>query len=302
MNKKRIVLCTSSGSIEYAPERYKNLGIEFLRICVLYGDPEKEYLEGLDLDPWHFFEYERTVKDPKNHLPHTSIPSRQLITDKFDELVERGFEEAFIITLSTGLGIMHDFVEGIAKEYEDKIKIHVIDTKTTCFCEGMIAVKAQELVDKGVDTETILKELDWQIKHTYFLGVCGSLDYLIYNGRLRGGKAFMGKLLKVSPALHFSEDGHIESFASAIGIAKSSAIIVSKAKEIIGDRDEKDYYLFHIYTGEGSDKPLTVAEEAADLKMNHEAVIASPVTGCHTGPEMAGFGLVLKRRDDEPLE
>ena len=60
--------------------------------------------------------------------------------------------------------------------------------------------------------------------------------------------------------------------------------------------------VFHIYTGEGSDKPLTVAEEAAGLKMNHEAVIASPVTGCHTGPEMAGFGLVLKRRDDEPLE
>ena len=84
MDKKRIVLCTSSGCLEYAPERYKNMGIEFLRICVFYGEPEKEYLEGLDLDPWHFFEYERTVKDPKNHLPHTSIPSRQLITDKFD--------------------------------------------------------------------------------------------------------------------------------------------------------------------------------------------------------------------------
>lgn len=300
MDKKRLVMCTSSGCIEYAPERYKNLGIEFFRILVFYDD--KEFHEGLDLDPWHFFEYERTVKDPKNHLPHSSIPGREEVEKKFEEIIERGYEEVIVVTLSTGLGVMHDFIEQVAADYKDKLTVHVIDTRRTCFVEGMIAIQAQELVNKGVPTDEILKELNWSIKHSAFYGIDAKLDYLIYNGRLRGGKAFFGKLLKVVPALKFSDDGHIDGFASTTSIKKSAVLCAKEIKALIGDRKPEEYTLFHIYTGEGSDAPLAPAEEEVGLTPNHEAVIASPVTGVHTGPEMAGWGLVLKRRADEPLE
>ena len=43
------IMCTSTGCIEYAPERYRNLGIDIIRVHVLFEG--KEYLEGLDLDP-----------------------------------------------------------------------------------------------------------------------------------------------------------------------------------------------------------------------------------------------------------
>ena len=38
------------------------------------------------------------------------------------------------------------------------------------------------------------------------------------------------------------------------------------------------------------------------VETNHEAVIMSPVSGCHNGPWLAGYGLAFLRRDDEPLE
>ena len=40
------IMCTSTGCIEYAPERYRNLGIDIIRVHVLFEG--KEYLEGLD--------------------------------------------------------------------------------------------------------------------------------------------------------------------------------------------------------------------------------------------------------------
>ena len=46
------IMCTSTGCIEYAPERYRQMDIEIIRVHVFFEG--KEYLEGLDLDPVDF--------------------------------------------------------------------------------------------------------------------------------------------------------------------------------------------------------------------------------------------------------
>ena len=66
------IMCTSTGCIDYAPERYKALDIDIIRVHVLYDG--KEYREGLDLDPVDFYRYLETIEDPKNHLPSTAMP------------------------------------------------------------------------------------------------------------------------------------------------------------------------------------------------------------------------------------
>ena len=73
-------------------------------------------------------------------------------------------------------------------------------------------------------------------------------------------------------------------------------------KNIIGDRDEKDYILFHIYTGTSLVNTLLEIEKEYGIKTNHEAVIMSPVSGCHNGPWLAGYGYFPLRREDEPLD
>lgn len=298
--KKRMVLCTSTGCLEYADKRYQNLGIEYIRIIVNYDS--KDYEEGIELKPEEFYKYEKELVDPKNNLPHSAIPPYESIRKKFESLVERGIEEVIIVIISSYLGGTYNQIKLVSEEFSDKIKAHLVDAKITGFGEGLLAVQAQELVNKGVDTETILKELEWSKKHQEFLGSCSKLDYLIYNGRLKGGKAFMGKLLNVVPAMHFSHDGVLEPFASVIGLKKATIMCIERMKEIIGDRDPKDYLLWHNYSGEGSQDIYLELEKEYGLKCNHEDVILSPVTGCHTGPYLAGYGLFMKRREDEPLE
>ena len=300
MEEKRIVCCTSTGCISYAPKKYQEMGIEQFHIIVNYND--KDYFEGLDLNPYDFFKTLEKIENPKEHLPHSAIPPMDSIRQKFQSIVDRGYTEAIIITLSSYLGGTFNAIQLVSKEFQDVLKTTMIDAKTTCFCEGMLAVQAKELVDKGVDTETIVKELNWSIAHQEFIGVCGKLDYLIYNGRLKGGKAFMGKLLKITPVMHFSREGVLEPFAQAIGLKKGAVMAIERVKEIIGDRSPEDYYLWHNYTGEKSADILKSLEGEFGLKCNHEDVVASPVTGCHTGPFLAGYGLFMKRRADEPLE
>ena len=165
-----------------------------------------------------------------------------------------------------------------------------------------MAIKAKELVDKGVPTETIVKEIKWVMDRQEFLGIVGRLDYLIYNGRLKGGKALMGKMLQICPLIHFNRDGEIVPLKSIRTPKKALVATCETLKEIIGDRSEKDYILWHIYTGTAHLNTLKEIEKDFDIKTNHEDVIMSPVSGCHNGPWVAGYGYFPIRREDEPLE
>ncbi|MBR2352914.1 MAG: DegV family protein [Clostridia bacterium] len=300
MANRRKILCTSTGCIEYAPERYRQHDIGIIRVHVHFK--EKEYLEGPELDPVAFYRELEVLEDPKNNLPYTSMPTREEIMAHYDRAIEEGYDEVIVIALSAYLGGTYNLIRLIGEEYADRLKITVVDAKITCFGEGLLAVKAAELCEKGVPTETVLKELRWMMDRQEFLGVDGKLDYLIYNGRLKGGKALMGKMLSICPVVHFTHEGELCALQSVRTPKKALHRTCELLKEMIGDRAPEDYLLWHVYTGTTLLDDLKEIEKNYGIEVNHEAVIVSPVSGCHNGPWLAGYGLAFLRREDEPLE
>ena len=294
------IMCTSTGCIDYAPERYKKLGVEIIRIHVIYDG--KEYKEGLDLDPVAFYNYLETIEDPKSHLPSTAMPDTEDIIAAFDRAVADGYDEAIVFAISSGLGGTYNKLCLIAKEYSGKLKIRVVDTRITCFGEGLLAIKAAEFAEKGMSGDEIMKEIKWMMDRQVFLGVDGKLDYLIYNGRLKGGKALMGQLLNFCPVLTFNENGECVSMETVRTQKKALARSCELIKEKIGDRSPEDYLLWHVYTGPSLITTLKEIEGRFGVVTNHEDVIMSPVSGSHNGPWLAGYGLAFLRREDEPLE
>ncbi len=294
------IMCTSTGCIEYAPERYRNLGIDIIRVHVHFEG--KEYLEGFDLDPVDFYDRLEKLENPKDNLPYTSMPTIEEIKSHYERAIDEGYDEIIVFAISSGLGGTYNELSLVARDYQDKIKITVIDTKITTFNEGMLAVKAREFADKGMSSEDILKEIRWMMKRQVFMGIDAKLDYLIYNGRLKGGKAFMGQLLKICPVVHFNEKGECVALESVRTPKKAMARTCEILKEIIADRSPEDYMLWHVYTGPSQISILKEIEVKYDIKTNHESIIMSPVSGAHNGPWLAGYGYLPIRRADEPLD
>lgn len=297
---KRKVMCTSTGCIEYAPERYRSMGIDIIRVHIFFEG--KEYLEGLDLNPVDFYERLETIEDPKNNLPKTGIPTPLEVRGHFDRAIEEGYDEVIVFAISSGLGGTYNGIRLVAEEYADKLKIHVIDTKITSFGEGMLAIRAKMMVDEGIPTDQILKEVRWIMDRHEFMGIDARLDYLIYNGRLKGGKAFLGQVLGICPVIHFNKDGECVAMESVRTPKKALARTCEIIKETIGDRSPEDYLLWHVYTGPRYVEILKEIEKKYGIETNHEDVIMSPVSGAHNGPWLAGFGYFPLRRADEPLE
>ena len=299
MGKIRI-MCTSTGCIEYAPERYRELGIDIIRVHVIFEG--KEYLEGLDLDPVTFYKRLEEIEEPKKNLPKTGMPTPLEIKEHIERAIEEGCDEVIAFAISSALGGTYNEICLVAREYEARLKIHVVDTKITSFGEGFLAIRAQQMVNEGFTSERILDEIAWMMERQEFIGIDGKLDYLIYNGRLKGGKAFMGQMLKICPVVHFNREGECVALESVRTQKKALMRTCEIIKEKIGDRSPEDYLLWHVYTGTSMLDVLKEIEPKYGIETNHEAVIMSPVSGAHNGPWLAGYGLAFLRRDDEPLK
>lgn len=112
----------------------------------------------------------------------------------------------------------------------------------------------------------------------------------------------MGQMLNICPVVHFSPQGEIVALESVRTPKKALARTCELLKDIIGDRSPEDYLLWHVYTGPSLIATLREMEGGYGIKTNHESVIMSPVSGCHNGPWLAGYGLAFLRRADEPVE
>ena len=297
---KRKIMCTSTGCIEYAPERYREMGIDIIRVHILFEG--KEYLEGYDLDPVDFYARLETIENPKDNLPRTAIPTPAEIGEHFDKAIEEGYDEAIVFSISSGLGGTYNAISLVARDYADKLNIHVIDTKITSFGEGMLAIRAKMMADEGMPTDQILREIKWIMDRQDFMGIDAKLDYLIYNGRLKGGKAFLGQMLGICPVVHFNPQGECVAMESVRTPKKALARTCEIIKEKLGDRSPEDYLLWHVYTGPKYVEILKEIEKKYGIEANHEDVIMSPVSGAHNGPWLAGYGYFPLRRPDEPLE
>ena len=300
MENKRLVICTSDGCIDIAGDEYKKYNIDILRLHVTFRG--KEYLEGYDLDTAKFYEELEKLEDAKNNLPRTSMPSIGEVKERFDAAIKNGYDEVFAVIISTGLSATYDVVCKAAEEYRDKLTIHVINSRINSFNVGLIAVKIAQWISDGMSSENILKEVEWIKKHQEFFGVDGKLDYLIYNGRLKGGKALIAKMLSICPVVGFDRDGVLSSWEKVRTQKKAIARCCEILKEKIGDRDPKDYVLWHCYTGPSLLPILQENEKMLGIQTNHNPVMMSAVSGSHNGPWFVGYGLMFLRRDDEPLE
>ena len=95
------IMCTSTGCIEYAPERYRKMGIDIIRIHVYFEG--KDYLEGFDLNPVEFYDRLEKIEDPKKNLPRTGMPTHLEIATHYEKAIEEGYDEIIVYAISSAL-------------------------------------------------------------------------------------------------------------------------------------------------------------------------------------------------------
>jgi DegV family protein with EDD domain len=288
--KKRKVINTSTGGLDYYPFSHD---IEILRIKVsIHG---QEYQDGLTLKADEFYQ---KLNEDRNLLPKTSQSSVGEIVELFQKCLDAGVEEIFVVTISSEMSGTYNSCVLAAKEFENKMKIIVFDTKTVCFSEGLFALEAEKLLNEEIPLEVIEEKLiEMRKANTIFFAV-DSLNYLVKNGRLSNAAGFVGKMLKLKPILQVQESGKIVSIEKIRTTRAALQSITSKVKTFTHGRP---YHAYILYTGNPKLKSyfIQIIKEDLGLVDLYESP-STPVVGAHVGPDVIGIGIFLDHDSSLP--
>jgi DegV family protein with EDD domain len=174
----------------------------------------------------------------------TSLINSEEFREHFEPVLKEG-KDLLYISLSSNISGTFNAAriaaEELREEYPER-EIRLVDSLNASLAQGILAIYARELQDKGyslTEIADVLAETAHSMNGTFTVD---DLKYLARTGRLHGATAVVGNLLKVKPILCGNRDGFIVQHCLKRGRKKSlNALIdfvcdniVEPEKQILG--------------------------------------------------------------------
>lgn len=237
----------------------------------------------------HF--YHKMVK--VDELPTSSQPEPTDYYQIMDELVAKGYDEVYGVFMSSKLSGTFQTARMVMQEYEDKIKVHLIDTKAVSIIIAHEVKELVRLIESGYTAEQIIPAMNQMIRDSEIFVFVEDLNNLVKGGRAKAASAFIGAVLKIYPVLRFEDDGTVdlyEKIRTEGKIKKSWMKIYEEAREKFGDRLHLGFA-----HGDAYDKAVEFRDYFLESYPNEEIIIRylTPVLGVHGGKGALGMGILV---------
>ncbi len=168
-------------------------------------------------------------------------------------------------------------------------RIACIDSLNASAGEGVLAIRAAELVAAGKDFDTVVAEVNGARKQLNQFVTVHSLDCLHRAGRVKGSAAFFGNLMGVKPILISDADGEQTPIKKAKGRAGSFKEMVALLKEAMIDPEEQTVYIAHADCKEEEVEQLRSMIRAEIPCREIVTVYIGPIIGASIGPDAVGI-------------
>lgn len=287
MSKIAIVTDVNAGLdyIGYDPQ------IPVLRSVINFGD--EHLVDGIDIKADEFYARLKEIdKDKSKAIPSTSAPTIGETMALFDKLVEEGYTDVIMFAISFKLSSIGSMVLSLVDEYEGRLNVHVVDTKTSAFMQGYLAVNAKKMVEEGKSVEEILAYTDHLVNNQVAYFVVDDLKYLVKNGRLSGFSGTLGTWLQVKPMLEINPEGYIVTKEKIRTFNKAVDKLVSNILDYTKNTTKAKAFIFHTCRIEDANMlKEKLIEARPDLFSDVEIHIFTPAVGAHIGYSIVGFGV-----------
>ncbi len=251
-------------------------------LTIIYKDAE--YRDGIDIQPEDVFARFST------EIPSTSLPSPSTVRDVFKRIKADGYEKVVVVTISSGLSGTYELIRGFGPAPEG-LETHYIDTKNIGIGSGFSAIRAGELIEKGLPFDDVCRQVEEAALHTTLLFCVSTLEYLMKGGRIGLVSGMLGTMLDLKPVISCNKDGIYYTVAKARGRKKSLALALEKAVEFEAGAKEYNITVMHGAAKEEADELLAALKaRLPDYRIAIEGQI-TPALVVHTGPGLIGIGI-----------
>lgn len=258
LNSEKIAIITDSCADIPASLREKH-NIYVIPLKVFCDD--NEYLDGIEIN------YENIYDKMKNaDRLGTSLPDGKIIEQTFFSIAEKGYTNAVVITISSGLSGTFNMIK-LNADLNKNLSVKVLDSKNCSLGQAMIVLQLAEYLEKGMDWNTLIKQADKLIKNTHSYIYADTLEYLHKGGRIGKIKAFAGTMLNIKPILSLDEKGVLYSLAKTRGKKQGREKLISLLKSNISPGKKYNISAVH---GNSSHEMIVLCKELKDALPNYK--------------------------------
>jgi len=285
MAAEKIAILVDSGSD--VPKEYRDrYNMYVAPLTIIYKDAE--YRDGIDIQPEDVFARFAT------EVPSTSLPSPATFGDLFKQIKADGYDKVVAISISSGLSGTFQSMSSLGAAPEG-LETCFIDTKNIGIGSGLTAIRAGELIEKGLSFEDVCRGVEEAARNTRLFFCVSTLEYLIKGGRIGLVAGMVGTLLDLKPVIACNEDGIYPTVAKARGGRKSLELALEKAVEFAAGAKEYNITVMHGAAKEEADALLAkMKERLPNFRVAVEGQI-TPALVVHTGPGLIGIGVQVVR-------
>lgn len=152
-------------------------------------------------------EFYKILSDSKE-IPATSRVPAQDYQNSYERAYHRGFTDIINVTINAGGSGTNESAHIAAglfydehPDAKDKIKIHIIDSKTYTMAYGYPVVEGAKMAAAGKSVKEILCYLEDFFDSCEIYLACFTLDYAKKSGRISAAAAFVGDVLGLRPII-----------------------------------------------------------------------------------------------------
>ena len=153
--------------------------------------------------------------------PTTAQINEYSAKEYFENLLTYG-EDILHISFSSALSGSTSTIKRVANELNQthKNKIVVIDSLNASMGEGLLVLKAHELIKAGKNINEIYEEILKLIPNICSYFTVDNLKYLVRGGRVSKLSGTIGKILNIKPILCVDKNGKLVSYKKVISRKK----------------------------------------------------------------------------------
>ena len=193
-----------------------NKGVTVLPMTITFG--EENYEDGVSLTPDSF--YMKLIES--SALPKTSQVSPYAFGQAYENALKSA-DYVIVITLSSKLSGTYQSACIAADDYDGRV--FVIDSENVTVGEQILIDYALSLIDKGIEVNTIVSQLNTMKKRIRLVALLDTLEYLKKGGRISSGAAFLGNVLSIKPVIAIV-DGEVSFLGKARGSKQGNNFLI----------------------------------------------------------------------------
>lgn len=229
----------------------------------------------------------------------TGLISSGIFEDTFREILEQD-KDILYFSLSKNISGNYNSARIAAEELMDSgeysHKIRLIDSLNASLAQGILAIYASEMRDKGMAFDDVADELETYPARMNGVFTVGDLKYLSRTGRISGTSALIGNVLSIKPILRGNKDGYIVQYKKCRGRKSVLNELISLVCDNIVDSENQIIGIAHADAYEDS---LYVMEQIQKRIKVRDFINTSYdfCTGSHVGPDTIALFFMAKDRE-----